>query len=158
MKKLFTDASGRIRRTTWWKGFLVIVVASLVAAVVLSPVLLALGIVGRLLMFALSLVFLYGMLMLGSKRLHDRNKDAMPRLAFFYGPSVFSQLLQALGIGWQAMEVTGREVMVPGLFGGIVLWVSMGFGIWALIEQGFLSGDVGSNRFGEDPKAPLPSG
>lgn len=153
MKKLFTDASGRIRRKSWWKGFLLIVLASLVASAVLSPILLGLGVLGRLLLFAVSLVFLAGMLVLGSKRLHDRNKEAMPRLAFFYGPTVFSQLLQATGIGWQAMEVAGREVMVPGLFGGVVLWVSMAFAIWGLVELGILAGDVGSNRFGEDPKA-----
>lgn len=156
MKELFTDARGRIRRKTWWKGFLIIVVVSLLVGAVLSPLLLALGLLGRVLLFAVSLVFLYGMVMLGSKRLHDRNKDAMPRLALFYAPTVLSQLLQTLGIGWQAMEVAGRTVMVPGLIGGIVLWVSMAFALWALIELGFLSGDTGSNRFGDDPKA-LPS-
>lgn len=156
MKELFTDARGRIRRKTWWKGFLIIVVVSLLVGAVLSPLLLALGLLGRVLLFAVSLVFLYGMVMLGSKRLHDRNKDAMPRLALFYAPTVLSQLLQTLGIGWQAMEVAGRTVMVPGLIGGIVLWVSMAFALWALIELGFLRGGTGSNRFGEDPKA-LPS-
>jgi len=147
---LFLSFNGRIARGTWWIGAIILVVSYIVVAAVLG-FLFGRGFIGGILTFALSLAVLYPAIALATKRLADRNKPPMPRLALFYGPGLLLSLMQSFGIGFNRMMVEGTVVMVPGFLAGVLGFVAMVAAIWALVELGFLKGDEGANNFGSAP-------
>ncbi len=87
------------------------------------------------------------------KRLHDRNKPALPYAAIFMAPGVLNSIMKIFLIDHTAMDVGGMEFAVPGIWALAVTYVSMAVGLWMLIELGFLKGTPGENRFGSDPLA-----
>jgi uncharacterized membrane protein YhaH (DUF805 family) len=79
-----------------------------------------------------------------AKRFQDRDKPGQTAL---YGlvPVLIASLLQAFGLTGTPQE--------PNALGWICTLVTMGVGIWFLIELGILKGTPGPNRFGGDPLA-----
>lgn len=166
---LFLSFDGRIRRGQWWLGVIILFVAALVLNLVIAAVLGA-GFFGQLIGLLVMLAFFYPALALATKRLADRGKPPMPRLALFYGPGLLSLVMQTFGIGYRPMgmgqfgeipegqiegmpmgEFQGMEAMVPGAAASIILFISFVAAIWALVELGFLRGDEGPNAYGPPP-------
>ena len=79
-----------------------------------------------------------------AKRFQDRDK---PGVTALYGlvPVLIASLLQAFGLTGTPSE--------PNAIGWICNLVTMGVGLWFLIELGILKGTPGPNRFGGDPLA-----
>lgn len=130
---LFFSFSGRINRAKFWIASLVLMIAFVI------PVMLAAATMSTV-MWILAIVVFVAVticgLAVGAKRLHDRDRSAWWLVLFYLGPG----FLQGLG-----------EAM--GEIGVILLVVSVGISIWALVELGFLRGTPGPNRFGPDPLA-----
>lgn len=152
--ELLTSFEGRINRQRYWVGVVILVIASIIVGAGLGFVI---GIIlpGALGLFnlLLSLALLYPAAALVTKRLHDRNKPAMPWLAIFFGPGILLQVMQIVGIGFSPVEFQGEVFMMPDGLGGIVSFVAAVVGIWAFVELGFLRGTRGDNDFGPDPLA-----
>ena len=91
-----------------------------------------------LVLVILFVLFLYSLLAVGVKRLHDRNKRGWWVFLFLLVPVL------AFMIGALAPDL-GPELTWTG--GAIVL----GLGVWALIELGVLTGTAGPNRYGPTP-------
>ncbi len=153
IKHLLTNFDGRIGRQQFWIGIGVMVVGAIILSLLLGATIGARF--GGLIM---SLAILYPVAALYSKRLHDRGKELMPWLAIFIGPSILSNLLLALGIGYKSTVVAGQTVMVPSMISTVVALAAMAVGIWALVELGCLRGTVGQNSHGADPVPDAGSG
>lgn len=151
--KLFTSFEGRISRKSFWFGLLVIIALSIVVSWALLPLALSGGIGIQLLLFALSFALLYPMVAVAVKRLHDRNKAAVPWAIIFFAPGVLANFLSTFKIGYSTIELVGQQIPVPGTAAYIVLLLAMVAGLWMLIELGFLRGTKGTNQYGEDPLA-----
>ncbi len=82
----------------------------------------------------------YSGIVVGIKRLHDRNKSGWWLLLFYLAPGV----LDAVARG------TGGAGMVFSI-------ASLAISIWAIVELGCLRGTIGPNPFGPDPIAPKPA-
>lgn len=149
--ELFTTFDGRINRQKFWLGSIALIVVGLIAGIVLGLLfgtnITAIGWAS----IVLYLVLLYPGLALTIKRLHDRDKPALPWVAIFFGPSLLFQFMQVTGIGFSAVSVQGTTMLVPDMLGGAVSLVTIVIGIWALVELGFLKGTSGPNQFGPDP-------
>jgi uncharacterized membrane protein YhaH (DUF805 family) len=134
----FLGFKGRMARGRYWLTTLVLTVL-IIAVVMLTsflPDLLGwpLSDEAILVVFVvLSLVSIFPMVAVSTKRLHDRNKTGW-WLAAMYVPPVIS-------------EVSLGETPESS-------FISLVFTLWALIELGFLRGTAGPNRFGVDPLAP----
>ena len=158
LMNLYTSFDGRIRRGQWWLGVVILFVAALILSAILGA-LFGGGFFGRLLTLLVSLGLLYPALALATKRLADRGKPPMPRLALFYGPGVLVLLLDTFRIGYRPMGqmpgmdgLPGGEMMVPGALPSVVGLLALIAGIWALVELGFLKGDSDTNAYGPPPQ------
>ncbi|MCC6000490.1 MAG: DUF805 domain-containing protein [Pararhodobacter sp.] len=157
---LFLSFNGRIARGQWWIGVIVLFVALLIASFIIAA-LFGTGFFGSLLTFALSVAALYPAVALATKRLADRGKPAMPRVALFYGPGLLSSLMATFGIGYRPMnmgqlggaQMPGMEtMMVPGLLATLVGFATLVAFVWAIIELGILRGDAQANAYGPPPQ------
>jgi uncharacterized membrane protein YhaH (DUF805 family) len=125
----FTSFQGRIRRKTWWLGLIVLMIAQWVLMLILGAV--------------------FGMSMMPAA-------DAPPEVAL----EAVSKMMVPLGIIflvflWPSLALYTKrwhDRNKSGWWSLIILIPIIG-GIWALIEQGFLSGTEGPNDYGSDPKA-----
>ena len=170
--KLFTSFDGRIPRSTFWLGVLGLILISFLFIFLLGAMLASTGQIPRMVPFVISLVLLYPAAAITVKRLHDRNKPAMPWLLIFFLPGVLSNFMKVFKINYTVMDVKaametggmmgmGRmrsmfgmgefEMLAPGSIAMTLSLVSFVVGIWALIELGFLKGTTGENSFGPDP-------
>ena len=128
---------GRINRAKWWLAVLVYVVAVLILGVIAM----ALGIGGAIVIYlAFYVAVAISGIMVGVKRLHDRNKSGWWML-FFYGVPFLAGMMQA---------VVGQDSAL-GLLLGVV---SLVIAVWMFIELGCLRGSIGPNQYGPDPLAP----
>lgn len=151
-KALFSTTSGRISRKTWWIG----VILLLIVGAVLSAILGAIGLGatatsagwGSLIV---ALLLLYPGYCIGIKRRQDRGNNGLD-LKILYGLTLLSALIQALGIGITATDV-GNGVLIPTPAGWLMAFmVVLGiFGIYMLVQLGFLKGTPGANAYGADP-------
>ena len=159
---LFLSFEGRIARGRWWLGVIVVLVAMIVLNVVIAA-LFGGGFIGSVLALLVTLGAFYPVLALATKRLADRGKPPMPRLALFYGPALLMTVMSSFNIGYRPMSTPhmegmpmgqggAAEVMVPGAFAGLVALVSLIAGIWALVELGILRGDADDNAYGPAPQ------
>lgn len=155
--ELFTKFDGRISRKGFWMGFLGIVAVLLVAGSLMISALPA-GIMLTLVQVILSLGILYIWSAVLVKRLHDRDKAALPWLIIFLAPGVLSQIMSIFKIGYKPMELAGAEFMVPGIGAMVMMWVSMAVALWMIVELGFLKGTSGENSYGPDPLAAAAAG
>ncbi len=86
----------------------------------------------------------------GIRRLNDRNKNPY-WLAVFYGLPAVLPFAAALFAGDD-----GDPENLP-LAASMLMYVSFGVTIWALVELGCIRGTIGPNPYGPDPLAPRPA-
>lgn len=142
---LFTSFDGRINRAKWWAGMAIILLINIVLGFIVFQ-LFGLFFFGRLINFLISVALLYPAYALCAKRFQDRDK---PGITALYGlvPVLIASLLQAFGLTGDPAE--------PNALGWICTLITLGVGIWFLIELGILKGTPGPNRFGGDPLAAI---
>jgi len=138
-KYLFTSFDGRINRAKWWLGMVALGLISGILAWLFG-----LSFFGRLLSFVVALALFYPSYAVCAKRFQDRDK---PGKMAIYGlvPLLVVNLLQMLGL-------TGTPD-AQNAIGWLCSLVSLGVGLWFLVELGILKGTTGSNRYGPDPFA-----
>ncbi|WP_305800013.1 DUF805 domain-containing protein [Roseomonas sp. CECT 9278] len=160
---------GRIRRKTFWLGY---VLPLFVASVVANILDVALGLTTAPMADAapadaaqvgpisglVSLLSIWPMLAGSIKRLHDRDRSGWWIGGFYLVGAVaaavaFITLAAATGgLFIHRDRAMGPEdaqgVMLVLIVAGLVV---AAYGIWLLVETGFLRGTVGPNRFGPDP-------
>jgi uncharacterized membrane protein YhaH (DUF805 family) len=143
---LLFSYQGRINRAKYWLAILVYVVVSIVAAIIGF----AIGAdAANLLSSLVSLATFISGILVGIKRLHDRDKSGWWMLLFYIVPGVL------FGIGTGIM-IFGFVADSSGLGGAASIFFLAGLAIivWAFIELGCLRGTVGPNQYGPDPLAP----
>ncbi|MCZ4346941.1 DUF805 domain-containing protein [Devosia neptuniae] len=143
---LLTTTEGRISRRTWWFG----VVILLIASILLNIVLRTLGLNdawGQLVAYVIMFVPNWS---LGIKRRHDRDSGARD-FKIFMGLSGVLALVQALGIGMSSSDVAGTTMSTPSFPLAIVFFAAAIYGLYIIIQLGFLRGTTGSNTYGPDP-------
>lgn len=150
--RLLTTRDGRISRKRWWIGVLFILVIGIALSLVLA---LITG--GSLNAMAwgnmiIGLALLYPAYSIGVKRRHDRGDDGKDLLALMVA-SIVLNLLQTLGIGVTMGEVGGVPVPVPDMWLMVLQLIFFVFGLYMLVQLGFLKGTAGPNQYGPDPLA-----
>jgi len=161
--------SGRIGRKTFWLGYVLpLFVAGIVANVLdvalgLAPAPTADAVPADATQVAplgglVSLLSIWPMLAGSIKRLHDRNRSGWWIGGFYLvgavaGVVAFLTVAAATG-GMFAYR--DRSVAPEGVAGVMLVMIVAGlviaaYGIWLLVETGFLRGTAGPNRFGQDP-------
>jgi uncharacterized membrane protein YhaH (DUF805 family) len=128
---LFTSFDGRINRAKYWAGTIILAVISIVLGFIIGAIF-GPSTFGTILVALVTLALFY------------RDKPGQTAL---YGlvPVLIASLLQAFGLTGTPQE--------PNALGWICTLVTMGVGLWFLIELGILKGTPGPNRFGGDPLA-----
>ncbi|ODT47698.1 DUF805 domain-containing protein [Devosia sp. 63-57] len=150
IKSMFLASSGRISRRTWWFGTLMLIAASLVINLVLALV--GLG-VSSWMPLIVYLLMIYPAYNLGLKRRHDRDNPGQDYLILLAGSAVFT-ILQSLGIGYSPVDLgNGFVGMMPDLWMSLLQLAFAIFGIYMLVQLGFLKGTTGDNSYGPDPLA-----
>ena len=150
---LYTSFDGRINRKPFWLASLVMMAAAIVLSlVIVAPVAVISPVLGALLSVLISLALLYPGVALGVKRLHDRGKSGK-LMAVFLAPSLILQFGQLLGVTGSEQVIGGEPVYLPNALGWLLIVVSLGVAIWALVELGILKGTQGPNAYGPDPLA-----
>ena len=149
LQKILFSFEGRIGRGTYWLAILAVNAALLVLS--FAPFLLN-SEEAAVLMLALAsqfiwLLSLWPILAVGTKRLHDRNKNGWWLLVFWLLP--FALLCGGFGIVLFDDPRTGRS----GDFstGLIVVLASLPPALWGIVELGILPGTKGPNLYGADP-------
>jgi uncharacterized membrane protein YhaH (DUF805 family) len=149
LQTLFLSSSGRVSRKTWWMGTLILIVASIVLYFVLG--LIGLGMTSAFGPIIAFLILVYPAYNLGLKRRQDRDNNGMD-FKILMGLSALTTLLQAFGIGYTPTDLgNGMVVMMPGMLMSTVQIIVGIFGIYMLIQLGFLRGTPGPNSYGADP-------
>lgn len=153
IKALLTTTDGRISRKQWWTGTVVLIVVGLVLSMALMAVagnnygLMAWG------NLIISLVLIYPAYCIGVKRRQDRGNSGTD-VKVLLGASVVVSLLQAFNIGVEMTDI-GNGVMMPmpSMWFTVLGGVLAVFGIYMLVQLGFLRGTAGANSYGPDPRA-----
>ena len=136
---------GRINRAKFWLALLIYVVFFFaVVGITMAVSSSTTAMIGAALVAYIPLII--SGIAVGIKRLHDRNKSGWWLLLFYFGPL----LLNAIGY-----YVLGGDD--SGMLNQIIMYVSFGINIWALVELGCLRGTIGGNQYGGDPLAPQPA-
>ena len=149
---LFTSFDGRISRHTFWLGFLVMAVIGVAVGLGLFAALPA-GLGMRIVQLIVVVAMCYIWAAVVVKRLHHRDKPAVPYAVIFLGPAILNSVMTIFLIGYTAVDIAGVAVAVPGRSAMIVTYVSIAVSLWMIVELGFLKGTSGENRFGPDPLA-----
>ena len=149
LQKILFSFEGRIGHGTYWLAILALIVALLVLTV--APFLLnseeaAVLLVALTSQFIL-LLSLWPILAVGSKRLHDRDKNGWWLLVFWLLP--FALVVGGFSIALFDDPRTGRS----GDFstGLILVLASLPPALWGIVELGVLPGTKGPNLYGADP-------
>jgi uncharacterized membrane protein YhaH (DUF805 family) len=142
-KYLFTSFDGRINRAKYWAGTIILAIVSIVAGFIIGAIF-GSSTLGAILVAIVTIALFYPGYAVAAKRFQDRDK---PGVTALYGliPVLIASLLQAFGL-------TGTPNQ-PNALGWICTLVTMGVGLWFLIDLGILKGTPGPNRFGGDPLA-----
>lgn len=172
---LLTTREGRIPRSQFWLGAVVLAVAGIIINLVLSMILgvqmfdasmlsqgdnmqdmidAVMGNVSKAgwISLIMSLVFFVPVSALFIKRLHDRNMG--PTIFYiYYGIALLSLLVQALGLSTQVVDMNGLAIPTPTML-SMALGAAVGLlGLYLLVVCGFLKGTDGDNQYGPDPLA-----
>lgn len=173
-KQLFLSTEGRIGRQRWWIGAIGLAVVNILVSLIVLPVI-GLGGPNLTAMIAaqddpaalsaallsamqsaawgslvLFLIFAYPGYCLSVKRRHDKDNDGRDVLVYFVVTAIL-MLIQALGMGYDVVEMNGIPVPTPTLLYSVV-GIAVGiFGIYLLVVLGFLKGTEGDNSYGPDP-------
>jgi uncharacterized membrane protein YhaH (DUF805 family) len=149
LKVLYTTTDGRISRKQWWLGVVGVIIASIVLTMILGLVGLG-GTSGWGQLIAYVILF-YPNWCLGIKRRQDRDNNAMD-FKILMGVSGLLTLVQALGIGMTMTDVgNGMMMPVPDMWLSVLYGLLGLFGIYMLVQLGFLKGTPGANSYGPDP-------
>jgi uncharacterized membrane protein YhaH (DUF805 family) len=133
------STSGRTNRPTWWMVTAVSFVYCGAAAEILARH-------REFAWYAASLIPAAAMIFAASaRRSHDRGRNAWWAL-----PSIGL----ALFLGWAHLWLQLGDVGTTGSFMSVVAIGSCVFGVWAIVEFGFLKGDAAPNRYGPDVRDP----
>jgi uncharacterized membrane protein YhaH (DUF805 family) len=149
-KTLFFSADGRIGRSAFWMGWLMLVGVNVVLGWI------------PLIGWLLSLVTIYCFVCVYSKRLHDMGKSGFLQIwpmilcivllvggVFMAGgPAIMASLSNASEGAIAAAALAGVGGM--GLAFLLALVISVGFLLWV----GLSNGDAGENRYGPAPAQP----
>jgi uncharacterized membrane protein YhaH (DUF805 family) len=149
LQKILFSFDGRIGRLTYWLATLAVIIA--VTVLTVAPFLIP-SEDAAVLMIALTsqliwLLSLWPMLALGSKRLHDRNKNGWWLLVFWVLP--FALFSVGLSIALFNDPSTGRSGDLPTA--SILILASLPPALWGIVELGILPGTRGANLYGADP-------
>jgi uncharacterized membrane protein YhaH (DUF805 family) len=149
LQKILFSFDGRIGRLTYWLATLAVIIA--VTVLTVAPFLIP-SEDAAVLMIALTsqliwLLSLWPMLALGSKRLHDRNKNGWWLLVFWVLP--FALFSVGLSIALFNDPGTGRSGDLPTA--SILILASLPPALWGIVELGILPGTRGANLYGADP-------
>jgi len=149
---LFTSLRGRIRRTKWWVGQVILFVIFCIVALIGNQT------TFREIISSLDWIILYlPAYPLAAKRFQDRDKPGKTAL-YGYIPSIIAVGLLCFG----PVEENPRTVELPvgdvivsfnwntNSLGLICFFILIGVELWFLIELGMLKGTPGPNRFGPD--------
>ena len=149
LKLLYTTTDGRLSRKEWWIGVIGVIVASILLSIILSAAGLG-GTSGWGQLIAYVIMF-YPSWCIGIKRRQDRDNNATD-FKVLMGLSGLLTLLQAFGIGVTMTDLgNGMIVPAPEMWMS-VLYLLLGiFGIYMLVQLGFLRGTPGPNSYGPDP-------
>lgn len=141
---LLTSLQGRISRASWWLGLAAVFAAAILGSLVIDPrvwfadpprppsPLLALW----------DLILVVPMTAVSIKRFNDRDR-----------PPWFGLAMGVLGAAMILAEQLGFMVDPTSapLIHHVVLWCIVAVFVLALIDNGFLRGTIGPNRYGADP-------
>jgi uncharacterized membrane protein YhaH (DUF805 family) len=149
LQKILFSFDGRIGRLTYWLAILALIVAVLVLTI--APFLLD-SEEAAVLMLALTsqfiwLLSLWPILAVGSKRLHDRNKNGWWLLVFWLLPLALFSV--GLSIALFNDPSTGRSGDLSTA--SILIFASLLPALWGIVELGILPGTRGPNLYGADP-------
>jgi uncharacterized membrane protein YhaH (DUF805 family) len=135
---LFISPSGRINRAKFWIAILVFTAINLLNA---GMVLFTDGGTGVVILNGIvTLLVAASGILVGIKRLHDRNKSGWWVLLYWVAPFVM------LSVGF----AVGSDTLVVSVLG----FLALAIGLWSLIDLGCLRGTIGQNKYGPDPLAP----
>lgn len=149
LKVLYTTTDARLSRKEWWIGVVGLIIASIVLSIILGMVGLG-GASGWGQMIAYVILFYPGWC-IGIKRRQDRDNNATD-FKVLMGLSGLLTLLQAFGIGVTMTDMGNGIVMPTPDMWMSVLYLLLGiFGIYMLVQLGFLRGTPGPNSYGPDP-------
>lgn len=149
LKVLYTTTDGRLSRKEWWIGVVGLIIASIVLSIILGMVGLG-GASGWGQLIAYVILFYPGWC-IGIKRRQDRDNNATD-FKVLMGLSGLLTLLQAFGIGVTMTDMGNGIVMPAPDMWMSVLYLLLGiFGIYMLVQLGFLRGTPGPNSYGPDP-------
>ena len=143
--RLFTSPDGRIGRSMFWLGWLILLTGEIAARLILNvpfapnpsdPFSI------RLLSFLIDLALLYPEAVVMVKRLHDRNRSGQ-LIGWLFVPYTVLMLTNLLGMSGDPEHV--------GLVEGILLAATAIIALAFMIDLGFRRGTPGRNQFGRDP-------
>ncbi len=137
---ILTSTQGRIPRSQWWAGLVILAVIGVVLGLLIAWVL-GMTMVGLIATLVLQIILLYPSYCISAKRFQDRNKPAG---------------LALIGIGLAILQTLARLVGLSNPYNPTAVdWILnialIIVGIWYLIELGILRGTIGPNNFGADP-------
>ncbi|HET7716851.1 MAG TPA: DUF805 domain-containing protein [Bauldia sp.] len=137
---ILTSTQGRIPRSQWWAGLVILVVIGLVLGFIINWVF-GLTTIGLIAILILQIILLYPSYCISAKRFQDRNKPGT---------------LALIGIGLAILQTLARLVGLSNPFNPTAVdWILnialLIVGIWYLIELGILRGTIGPNTYGPDP-------
>jgi uncharacterized membrane protein YhaH (DUF805 family) len=137
---LFLSLGGRISRSRFWIGTLILTTFSAAATYLIIA---AVGISDRAVLLSMLVAFAlaYPSYALMAKRFQDRDKPG--RIALFAIVPVYAINLL------QTFQVIDPDTPTP-LF-HLLNYAAIGIGLWILLELGFFRGTQGPNRYGPDP-------
>ena len=137
---ILTSTQGRIPRSQWWAGLVVLVIIGLVLGLLIGWVLgpTTIGVVAILI---LQIILLYPSYCISAKRFQDRNKPGG---------------LALIGIGLAILQTLARLAGLSNPYNPTAVdWILnialIIVGLWYLIELGILRGTIGPNTYGPDP-------
>ncbi len=154
MLSLLFSLKGRISRSRFWLGLLIVIIVGIAAGLLLQfsafnrnpldPAAAPLEGPARQIYALLPLLFVYPNFAVIVKRFHDRGKSGQWALPFL--------VLDLLIIGADLVGIFATDRSTPAralMLASIMLAL-----IWLVVELGVLKGTAGANRFGTDPLAP----
>ncbi len=143
---LFTAYEGRISRKWFWIGTALLVVVGLIIVFGSTATF------GerdyqlfRLNGLVITIIFLYPLLAVWVKRLHDRGRPGYT-VAIFVIPWVVHHVSNVIGITGNPFNPNSLDVMF--------FIVNIIVGIWLVVDLGILRGTRGVNAYGGDPLQP----
>jgi uncharacterized membrane protein YhaH (DUF805 family) len=100
---------------------------------------------GLAVMSTFLLLYVWTLVVVSVKRLHDRNKSALWALFFWGAPILLFALMSAiLFLRLLPLDVVNIVGPFVAIVSGAIMW-------WGFIEMLFFRGTEGENRFGPDP-------